>query len=339
MNQKGNGLIFVQIAAYRDPELKPTVQDLLNNCSNSERLRIGVCWQHDPSDEWDDFGIVYKNDPRFRILDVHIAQSRGACWARNLIQQEYAGEEYTLQLDSHHRFVKDWDLHLETMYLRLKFSGVPKPLLTAYLPAFDPQNDPASRSYEFWQMSIYGFSEEGIVTFKPARIPDGVPLDKPIPARFYSAHFTFTTGKFCEEVQHDPRYYFLGEEINIAVRAFTKGYDLFHPNAVIAWHEYSRKGRTKQWDDDKEWYLKDQVAKERNKALFGLHSDNPPYLQAAYRLGTIRTLADYEQYAGIHFLNKTIAQRTVKEIPPTLFDLFITREEWEQALVPFVKQD
>ena len=80
-----------------------------------------------------------------------------------------------------------------------------------------------------------------------------------MPARFYSAHFCFAPGSFCLEVPHDPNYYFHGEEISVAVRAYTWGYDLFHPHKIICWHEYTRKNRTKQWDDDKEWY------KERDK--------------------------------------------------------------------------
>jgi len=337
--QRGKDLIFVQIASYRDPELKATVADLLQTCSNPDRLRIGVCWQHTDADTWDDFGAIYKTDPRFRILDVPIHLSKGVCWARNLVQQEYDGETYTLQLDSHHRFVPNWDLILEDMYLGLQQSGFPKPLISVYLPSYEPDNDPASRSYEFWQTSICGFSEEGIVTFKPTRIPDGVPLNKPIPARFYSGHFAFTTGKFCEEVQHDPRYYFLGEEINITVRAFTNGYDLFHPNCVIAWHEYTRKNRTKQWDDDKEWWQKDLMAKKRNKTLFGINGELPAYILPQYRLGSTRSLQHYEQYAGIYFKERMITEQARNQIPPTLYHLFMPRTTWEEQLMPFVPEE
>ncbi|MEZ5285183.1 MAG: GlcNAc-transferase family protein [Vicinamibacterales bacterium] len=35
--------------------------------------------------------------------------SRGACWARAEIMGRYAGEDYYLQLDSHHRFADGWD--------------------------------------------------------------------------------------------------------------------------------------------------------------------------------------------------------------------------------------
>ena len=81
-------------------------------------------------------------------------------------------------------------------------------------------------------------------------------VNEPVKARFYSAHFAFTLGIFCKEVQHDPLFYFHGEEITIGVRAFTWGYNLFHPHKVLAWHEYTRQGRTKHWDDDKNWGMK-----------------------------------------------------------------------------------
>jgi hypothetical protein len=32
------------------------------------------------------------------------SESRGVCWARSAIMELYAGEDYFLQLDSHHRF-------------------------------------------------------------------------------------------------------------------------------------------------------------------------------------------------------------------------------------------
>ena len=49
------------------------------------------------------------------------------------------------------------------------------------------------------------------------------------------------TGQWCIEVPYDPDYYFHGEEISLAVRSYTWGYDLFHPHKIIAWHEYTRK--------------------------------------------------------------------------------------------------
>ena len=42
--------IFVQIASYRDPELIPTVLDLVEKAKNPEALRIVVAWQHDDNE-------------------------------------------------------------------------------------------------------------------------------------------------------------------------------------------------------------------------------------------------------------------------------------------------
>ena len=53
--------------------------------------------------------------------------------------------EFTLVLDSHHRFVRGWDTALESMYRQLEAVGSPKPLLTAYLPAYDPARESEDR--------------------------------------------------------------------------------------------------------------------------------------------------------------------------------------------------
>ena len=81
-------------------------------------------------------------------------------------------------------------------------------------------------------MNFDRFTPEGIIFFLPATIPNHKNLSEPVPARFYSGHFTFADGIFSVEVQHDPTFYFHGEEITLAVRAFTHGYDLFHPHKI-----------------------------------------------------------------------------------------------------------
>ena len=91
-------------------------------------------------------------------------------------------------------------------------------------------------------MDFDRFSPDGNVHFLPATIDDAEDRSEPIPARFYSAHFAFTDGEFVNEVPHDPQYYFHGEEVSIAVRAFTHGYDLLHPHKIFLWHYYTRRG-------------------------------------------------------------------------------------------------
>jgi glycosyltransferase involved in cell wall biosynthesis len=303
--------IFIQIASYRDPQLLPTIKDCIEKAKYPENLRFGIAWQHSEEDEWDTLD-EYKDDSRFKIVDINYKDSQGACWARNQLQQRYEGEKYTLQLDSHHRFIQNWDNELIGMVKQLQKKGHKKPLLTSYISSFDPDNDPEGRVMEPWWMTFDRFIPEGAIFFLPATIPGWRDMTEPLPARFYSAHFCFTLGQFCTEVPHDPLYYFHGEEISIAVRAFTHGYDLFHPHKVVCWHEYTRKGRTKQWDDDPEWVRRNEECHKRNRTLFGMDGLCSCGIDfGVYGFGKERTLRQYEMYAGIQFRSRGIQQYTL----------------------------
>jgi hypothetical protein len=333
--------IFVQIASYRDSQLIPTLLDLINKAKRPDWLRIAICWQHardetlgefwrqgfgkwstEESNDWPVQHLNYRG-AKVELIDVPHMMTQGACWARNLLQQRYGGERYTLQLDSHHRFVEEWDrLAIDT--LESLRADSPKPLLTAYLPSFDPANDSDLRGNPQF-LCFDRFGTEGVVTFRGKILPAA---DAPVRARFYSGHFTFADGHFAETVQHDPDYFFLGEEISIAVRAFTHGYDLYHPHCLIAWHEYTREHRVKMWDDhtdqakqrgeiDEHWGERSARAYRRNRALLGV--DGEPYTEqdfGKYGRGTARTLAEYETYAGISFSSRGVHAATLNHQPP-----------------------
>jgi len=320
--------IFIQIASYRDPELIPTLDDLLLNASHPERLTICVAHQYDEKDKWDSLE-KYKNDSRFIVIEIPHLESGGACWARNQVQQHYDNQDYTLQLDSHHRFIKGWDVRCIDMLKDLQEKGHSKPLLTSYIPSYKPSNDPAERHNKPWGMSFDRFTPEGVVFFLPYYIDSNT--TEPIPARFYSAHFAFTLGVFCKEVQHDPLFYFHGEEITIGVRAFTHGYSLFHPHEVLAWHEYTREGRTKHWDDHSSWGTHNNQAHQRTRLLLGVDGQvctpcNKNMFQG-YDIGTVRTLKEYELYAGIRFKDRTLTQSCISNIDPPgdLSDTFLLK--------------
>jgi hypothetical protein len=328
--------IFIQIASYRDPQLIPTIKDCISNAKYPENLVFGICRQYHPDDDFDDLS-EYENDSRFKILNVVYTATTGVCWARNQVQQLYDNEEYTLQIDSHMRFDKDWDETLINMLTNLQKEGYKKPLLTGYVSSFDPDNDPDGRVLEPWRMNFDRFTPEGVVFFLPEAIPDWENLEKPIRARFYSAHFCFTLGEFSKEVQHDPDYYFHGEEISISVRAFTHGYDLFHPHKVVIWHEYTRKNRTKQWDDNKEWWKKNNSSHDKNRKVFGIDGEVFEDSLGIYGFGNERTIKDYEKYSGVKFSNRSVQQYTLdKKYPPNPYD-FKTEKEWEESFLTIFK--
>ena len=299
----GLDTIFVSIAAYRDPQLAPTLDDCLAKARWPERLRFGICWQHGPDEE----PLERFADPAFRIIDVDWRDSLGACWARAAVMRLWQGERWFLQLDAHHRFVENWD---EKLLAQAAATASRKPILTTYLGPFDP-DVAGSFSAEPMRMEFDLFTDDGIVLFRPGVIADWEHSSRPVRSRFLSAHFLFAPGSFVSDVPYDPDLYFLGEEITLAVRAFTHGYDLFHPGEVIAWHEYTRNHRRKHWDDHTaandiavEWSDRDGSSREiASRLLTGRYV-------GLFGCGAERSVADYESYAGISFAHRRIQDYT-----------------------------
>lgn len=101
--------IFVQIAAYRDPDLPATLHNLIQRAAQPERLHFGICLQlaaHDPP-QWGTS--AFPDHPHLKIIRFDATESRGACWARRQAQGVYGGEDFLLQIDSHMRAVEHWD--------------------------------------------------------------------------------------------------------------------------------------------------------------------------------------------------------------------------------------
>ncbi len=184
-------------------------------------------------------------------------------------------------------------------------TGSPKPILTTYATPFTPGDEPEALSDEPMLMQFDRFTEEAIVLFRPGGIPDWQTRTAPVRSRFLSAHFLFAPGSFVTDVPYDPDLYFIGEEITPAVRAFTHGYDLFHPSQIIVWHEYTRKYRTKHWDDhtsqngvELDWSLRDASSRDKVRRFLA-----EPHV-GSFGCGTDRTIAEYETYAGLSFAHR-----------------------------------
>jgi hypothetical protein len=325
--------IFVQIASYRDPELLPTIRDCIKNAKYPELLTFGICWQHAAEDTWDTLA-EFTDRPQFTIMDVQWNESKGVCWARHNVQNMWKGEKYTLQLDSHHRFVENWDEQLITL---MGQTGSEKPIITSYAAPYSPTEAALTPHGPY---NMVGKFAGDIILFTPASIPDYAKLTKPIPARFVSGHYYFTYGVHCQECMYDPELYFTGEEISLSVRSFTLGYDLFHPHKTIIWHEYTRVGRTKHWDDfasknktagivKQTWDDIDFKSKNRVRVLLDQRVD-PSIDLGKYTLGTVRTLADYELYAGINFKLNLLHPDAIAGKNPPVNDI---NYDWTLAII------
>ena len=147
--------IFIQIASYRDPQLVPTIEDMIAKAKNPENLVFGLCWQYDETEPVD----MFDNNPQFRVSKHHYSESQGLGWARHITNTLYDGEEFTLQIDSHHRFVQDWDvIVLEDFNQALMVAE--KPIITTYCTPFDPTQDESTWNPVPCLMSQYEFSNE-----------------------------------------------------------------------------------------------------------------------------------------------------------------------------------
>ena len=313
-------LIFVSIASYRDQQLVPTVNDCLAKAKYPERLRFGICWQHGD----DEVTLPFAEDPRFRILDIDFRQSRGACWARAEIMKLWQGEDWFLQVDSHCRFGPAFD---EKLLQEVTLTGSAKPILSTYASSFVPA-DATRREVLLGApqlMAISLFNPEGLPHLKPVEIPNWQVRTLPMRARFLAGGFLFTIGAFVEEVGYDPELYFFGEETAMSVRAFTHGYDLFHPHQVLVWHDYVRSYAKRHWDDhvspetgastEKGNHSRNEHdTASRAKITSLLRGELGPDSGDRFGLGRVRSLADYEAYAGISFTQQKIQDYTRRSL-------------------------
>jgi hypothetical protein len=328
-----NGQIFVQIAAYREADLLATLRDLIARATDPGRLRIGLCWQRAAEDSLEEFS----TDPRIRVKDVPWQQAKGLCWARESTQLLYGGEEFTMQMDGHMRFIEGWDDVLTRM---LGETDAAKPILTAYPAHFVPGEElPPGAAL---QIQTAHFRENGTLNQYPSAIRDAESLSHPVPARFLAGGFFFTRGAHCREVPYDPMLYF-SDEISMAVRSYTHGYDLFHPHRHIAWHFYVRKDAPRHWADHSEtarkegtsqhfWWLREWRSQMQHEQLFGLVDHGIKVLQG---LGSVRSLADYERFAGLNFRQRKIHTATLAGDPPPA--PYEDEKAWNSAMKQVIK--
>ena len=304
--------IFVSIAAYRDSECAPTVADMFGKANRPDRVFAGICWQAIPGED-DALFPPEVRPPQCRVVEVDARETKGACWARSLVQSLWQGEEYTLQIDSHMRFEPGWDDLLLEM---LAACPSERPLISTYPPDYFPpdQLNPPTVAV----MVAKEFDTDGIL--RPAGnilAPEDVPL-VPRVNPFCAAGFLFGPSAVLADVPYDPHLYFLGEEITLAVRLYTHGWDIFTPTRAVVYHDYTKRpGRRRHWDDNGHWIRINQLSLARIRHLLEMEeTDDPEALLQIdrYGLGRRRSLAEFQAFSGVDFRNRLINGKTTDEL-------------------------
>jgi hypothetical protein len=313
--------ILVHLPAYREPELIPTIKDALDKAKYPDRIHFGICRQFHPDDDFDNVD-EFRDRKGFKVMDVPYDQAKGLPWARARINEDLLDDEdYVLQLDSHHRFNQDWDDVIIKMHDGLKNDGVKKPLIGGYLPLYEPTTDPVGRADCPWQAQYACFYPHGTIFIRPGELPGWRDATKPIRARFLSGHFCFGDAQWARDVLHDPEIFFSGEELNLSVRSYTHGYDIYHSHKMLIWHATMRTERDGilVWDDKnkkgEDWWAHQITARAKiRQLLYG--EDNGFDIKPEYGLGEERTVEDYENFAGLNFKNKLVQQYTIENKEP-----------------------
>lgn len=306
--KKSNDLIFVSIASYCDDDLANTVLNIIEQAKHPDSLRIVVCMQ-DETHKINDFKQQF--DGKVETIAVPFLESKGCCWARAKIQEKYNDEGYYLQLDSHCRLVKDWDLVCKQWLID---THAPKPLLTSYLIAFDNKLDNTDYLNEVkpYKLEAPLFYDNDKMRIEPQVIDDYLFYNHPISAKLFSAHFVFTYGKWVKEVPYDAELYFEGEEDTLGVRSYTHGWDMYHPHRAIGYHYYTRAGEVKHHDKVDSWHKSHEKSLQRMRHILGMVDDN--LTLGKWGLGKSRNLQDYEKMAGINFAKRSIKGSIRNEI-------------------------
>ena len=304
--------IFISIASYQDPLLEATIYSAYNNADNPKDLIFGIC---DQSTSPLDISSFEFSD-QFKYEHVDPINSEGPCWARSRIQNQFNNEDYYLQIDSHMQFEKNWDAYLINYLERIRAIKLPShqlPIITCYPRAFNiidlkegkfelNNNEIRTDAISYRRDSMFikeNFSRQ-IGSIATQEISHGYLI---------AAGCLFSSGEFVREIPYDYDYYFYGEEISLMIRAFTRGFGIFHIQSLPIFHLYAELTnieRKLHWNEDEDtkrevkWHQREEKSINKLKKLLN------DEIAGVFGLGASKSLKDYEYLSGIDLVNKKI---------------------------------
>jgi hypothetical protein len=283
--------LFVCIANYKDTEVISTVRSLIDNASGVFDMKICVFSQIDLADTSFD---ELDNIPEVLHIRYDYRNSRGACWARKMCQSYYTDEEFYLQVDAHMLFAENWDSILFKDYNMALNYGT-KAIISVYPPLYE-KNDDGERVIPYKMAGHFNLSltEQNSIRVYAINTPD---TESPREEFYIAAGFLFSIGDIVKEVPYDEEIFFHGEEISLAVRAYSAGYRIFSTTTFICAHYYHGASKSNAqirplfWDAEDEKQRKTSyVMRDNTSKLKVKHICNGQWF------GTYG-IADYRLYA------------------------------------------
>ncbi|RNF22575.1 UDP-GlcNAc:polypeptide N-acetylglucosaminyltransferase [Trypanosoma conorhini] len=203
--------------------------------------------------------------------------ARGPTYGRYITSLFYNNQDYYMVVDSHSRFVPDWDVRMIERARLMPTRGV----LSHYPNGYTPEAPDAEINKTDVMCMCKGVIMPNNVPKLGARwIPIG---DHPVLQGFVAAGYIFGDAQFVRDVPFDPYLPFLfdGEEILYTVRLWTHGWDSYSPATALVYHNYMRVNTPRFFG-----VIKRPGAKERREFEQGTSIRRALYLLRRHVLNT-----------------------------------------------------
>ena len=293
--------IFISVVSYRDTHLEMTLKSAVKNAKYPEELKFGIVNQ-DIERNKIDLSFL----PNYSLITMHPKFARGVGFARSKAMSLYEDETYYCQIDSHTQFAKNWDINsIKQLKLAEQKAHNKKIILSSYPPPYSFENNKIfihTKSTE--EYPVEPVKHKAFLRINgdwgATRIPfDNLECGLPEQCNTILGGYVFASGKIVEEIPYDSDISFMGEEICFAMRAWTRGWDIYAPAIPIVYHYYKRDGHHKIWNDqivrENNWeQMQAQSKNKQIKVLCGIET-------GIFGAGNNRTIKDYENLIGYNF--------------------------------------
>jgi len=223
-----------------------------------------------------------------------------------LAQSLWRGERWFMQIDSHMRFLPGWDTNLLK-----EISKCPSKLaIVTNYPETYHQGESTPAHKEPSQLSAWGFDSDGMLHIFSRKLQK-CPV-KPHRSLFWAAGFSFGPSSMISAVPYDElKNIFYGEEVFMAARLFTHGYDFFTPSQNYVFHLEAKKYRHSYRENfSKGDYQLESLSRVKIRQLLGMDTSGSRGVYGEFGLGNSRTLEEYETFCGVSFKDRTLSVKS-----------------------------
>ena len=285
--------IFVSIACFMDNDIVNTIEDCLNKAKHPDNIIFGILLQSEDNDNYLD---KYKDVKNINIKKISWKEAKGPGYARGIIYDMFSDEDYFFQIDCHTRFYHDWDEKIINCLNDCK-----------------KINNKAIISHYPVNINDMGKKDHSIVNISTVRCVDinmGIKTHGrhvnisscPMKSWGISAAMLFFDRQAYSDVPFDKEIYFglqFEEQVVLAARYWTSGYDIFTPDKHIIATEYltnrkrQKRGVPRIPNLQKETY--DRLCHIMKLKYIPLYDES-----TNIRLGNERSIEDYYKMLGIY---------------------------------------